>query len=405
MKSCSSPTLSRASSTTNVSKTTTVLDTPHAITDLHHSHSHHSHRSRRSYLTHHHTDSDATKEGTLKDSLYALSEKDSSDPVHILPLESGDFSDEDLKKGHHQDLEESGLEDVDLGWICTWDDLPQWMRDNPAIVTGYRRATYSYYKCIRSLWFLHNETVNIWSHLLGAVAFIIIAPIAYFKFLAVHEAIKWTDISVMYAFLVGAIICLSMSASFHTFSCHSEKVCSQWIRCDFLGIIFLIVGSCYPAIFYGFYCHRTFQIIYISVISGLGGATIVATMQERFQVPQFRWVRAGLFLSLGLSGLAPIIHATVLYGFPLAQKAAALNYMFCMGAAYVFGVLIYGSRTPECFFPGKFDNFGASHQIFHTCVLIGCAFHLVGVTKAMAFWHNTDPYCTVPLDQLKAMFD
>ncbi|KAG0009742.1 hypothetical protein BGZ80_002116 [Entomortierella chlamydospora] len=349
MKSCSSPTLSRASSTTNVSKTTTVLDTPHAITDLHHSHSHHSHRSRRSYLTHHHTDSDATKEGTLKDSLYALSEKDSSDPVHILPLESGDFSDEDLKKGHHQDLEESGLEDVDLGWICTWDDLPQWMRDNPAIVTGYRRATYSYYKCIRSLWFLHNETVNIWSHLLGAVAFIIIAPIAYFKFLAVHEAIKWTDISVMYAFLVGAIICLSMSASFHTFSCHSEK--------------------------------------------------------ERFQVPQFRWVRAGLFLSLGLSGLAPIIHATVLYGFPLAQKAAALNYMFCMGAAYVFGVLIYGSRTPECFFPGKFDNFGASHQIFHTCVLIGCAFHLVGVTKAMAFWHNTDPYCTVPLDQLKAMFD
>ncbi|KAF9347637.1 hypothetical protein BGX26_000896 [Mortierella sp. AD094] len=126
-------------------------------------------------------------------------------------------------------------------------------------------------------------------------------------------------------------------------------------------------------------------------------------MQERFQIPQFRWVRAGLFLSLGLSGLAPVIHGIVLYGFPLAQKAAALNYMFCMGAAYVFGVLIYGSRTPECFFPGKFDNFGASHQIFHICVLIGCTVHFVGVTKAMSFWHNTDPYCAIPIDQLKAM--
>ncbi|KAF8978656.1 hypothetical protein BGZ46_006248 [Entomortierella lignicola] len=148
----------------------------------------------------------------------------------------------------------------------------------------------------------------------------------------------------------------------------------------------------------------TLQIVYISVISALGGATIVATMQKRFQIPQFRWVRSGLFLALGLSGLCPIIHGIVLYGFPLAQKAAALNYMFCMGAAYVFGVLIYGSRTPECFFPGKFDNFGASHQIFHICVLIGCTVHFAGVIKAMSFWHDNDPTCAIPIDQMKIMF-
>lgn len=41
----------------------------------------------------------------------------------------------------------------------------------------------------------------------------------------------------------------------------------------------------------------------------------------------------------------------------MAQRAVALNYMFCMGAAYVIGALIYGSRVPECFFPGKFDHF------------------------------------------------
>jgi len=35
----------------------------------------------------------------------------------------------------------------------------------------------------------------------------------------------------------------------------------------------------------------------------------------------------------------------------------ALNYMFCMGATYVLGTLIYSTRVPECFFPGKFDNF------------------------------------------------
>ncbi|KAF9342146.1 hypothetical protein BGX26_008237, partial [Mortierella sp. AD094] len=88
--------------------------------------------------------------------------------------------------------------------------------------------------------------------------------------------------------------------------------------------------------------------------------------------------------------------------FPLARKAAALNYKFCMGAAYVFGVLSYGSLIPECFFPGKFDNFGTSRQIFHICVLTGCTIHFVGVIKAMSLWPDTDPYYAISIGQLKA---
>ncbi|KAI8601007.1 hemolysin-III related-domain-containing protein [Dissophora ornata] len=326
------------------------------------------------------------------------------------PCDDEDNSGDDPEKGHAERRRSSSQVpddtegQTDRSLLCTWEDIPHWMRDNPAIVTGYRRVTYSYQKCIRSLWYLHNESVNIWSHLLGAIAFIIIAPISYFRFLDELDTIRWTDIAVLYAFLAGAIICLSMSASFHTFCCHSEKVGSQWIRCDYLGIVVLIVGSFYPAIFYGFYCQKSWQITYIAIISTLGAAIVFAVMQPKFSTPQFRWVRSTLFLAIGLSGLCPIIHGIVIYGFSLAQHAIALNYMFCMGASYVIGALIYGSRTPECFFPGKFDNFAASHQIFHVCVVIGCAIHFAGVIKAMTFWHTYDHSCTVPLDQLKAMF-
>ncbi|KAF9208619.1 hypothetical protein BGZ49_008279 [Haplosporangium sp. Z 27] len=45
-----------------------------------------------------------------------------------------------------------------LSRTCTLDELPEWMHDNPAILTGYRRETFSYKKCIDSLWFLHNES-------------------------------------------------------------------------------------------------------------------------------------------------------------------------------------------------------------------------------------------------------
>lgn len=146
----------------------------------------------------------------------------------------------------NESISSASSENPDLGPICDWADLPHWMQDNPAIWTGYRRPTFSYRKCLASLGFLHNESgkfvfqkeiiegstayltndtsVNIYSHLLGALVCIIGSPIAYFKIFGVLDTIKWTDITVFYIFMAGAIICLSFSASFHCFSCHSEPV-------------------------------------------------------------------------------------------------------------------------------------------------------------------------------------
>ncbi|KAG0303698.1 hypothetical protein BGZ98_006395 [Dissophora globulifera] len=290
------------------------------------------------------------------------------------------------------------------GPICTWDELPEWMHDNPAIWTGYRRPTFSYKKCLASLGYLHNESVNIWSHLLGAVVCIVGSPLAYFKIIGVLETIRWTDVAVFYIFMAGAIICLSMSASFHTFSCHSEKVSHQWNRCDYVGIVFLIAGSFYPAIFYGFYCFPVWQITYIAMITVFGAATIVTVIRPKFRTPQYRWVRSCMFLAMGLSAVFPVIHGIILYGLDLAHRAISLNYMVVMGSSYVFGALLYGSRTPERLFPGKFDHFGTSHQIFHICVLIGVLSHFLGVTKAMAFWHDTNHSCAIPMDQMRTFY-
>lgn len=93
--------------------------------------------------------------------------------------------------------------------------------------------------------------VNVWSHLIGAIACIVVAPLAYFKIFHILETVHWTDMMHFYIFMAGAILCLSMSALFHLFSCHSEPVSHQWNRCDYVGIVFLIAGSFYPAIFYG----------------------------------------------------------------------------------------------------------------------------------------------------------
>jgi hypothetical protein len=67
--------------------------------------------------------------------------------------------------------------------------------------------------------------VNIWSHLLGVILFIIIGILSWFVFLApLRPVLGAGDIAVFYVFILGAMVCLGMSSSFHCFLSHSEKV-------------------------------------------------------------------------------------------------------------------------------------------------------------------------------------
>ena len=53
--------------------------------------------------------------------------------------------------------------------LLFWDDLPVWRRDNGFIHSGYRQNRPSYLHSFGSLFYLHNQSVNIWTHLVGAI--------------------------------------------------------------------------------------------------------------------------------------------------------------------------------------------------------------------------------------------
>ncbi|XP_042370495.1 progestin and adipoQ receptor family member 3-like, partial [Plectropomus leopardus] len=54
--------------------------------------------------------------------------------------------------------------------LYTYEQIPVFLRENPYITDGYRAYLPSRL-CIKSLFILSNETVNIWSHLLGFLLF------------------------------------------------------------------------------------------------------------------------------------------------------------------------------------------------------------------------------------------
>ncbi|RIA86658.1 hemolysin-III related-domain-containing protein [Glomus cerebriforme] len=284
---------------------------------------------------------------------------------------------------------------------CNYGDLPTWLQDNRDILKGYRRPTFSYVKCVKSLFYIHNESVNIWSHLVGAIAFIILGFATYFYVLMKQPYVKTWDFFVFYMFLLGAMICLAFSSTFHTLCCHSEKVCANWNRCDYIGIVTLIVGSFYPMIYYGFYCNSVLQIVYLTMISLFGAATISVAVSSRFRSPQLRWFRTGLFIAMGLSAFVPLIHALIIYGYRLCFDVISLKWLLLMGALYITGAVIYGARVPERWYPGVFDLLGASHQIFHLFVIAGALVHYYGVIQAMLYWHGQNHGCQFDVTKME----
>ena len=49
-----------------------------------------------------------------------------------------------------------------------WSELPSWQQDNQYILSGYRPQSNSFKRSFKSLAYLHNETVNVYSHLIPA---------------------------------------------------------------------------------------------------------------------------------------------------------------------------------------------------------------------------------------------
>lgn len=67
----------------------------------------------------------------------------------------------------------SGRSVLGLGGLRSWHALPDYLRDNEFIISGYR-ADWSAWQSLRSLFQLHNETGNVWTHLIGFLLFAIL---------------------------------------------------------------------------------------------------------------------------------------------------------------------------------------------------------------------------------------
>lgn len=278
--------------------------------------------------------------------------------------------------------------------------LPEWMKDNEHLHFGHRPELQSAAECFKSIFRIHTETGNIWTHMIGFFAFLVVTIVFYVKPFCdnCREDITLNEKLIFLCFFVGAMVCLLCSTLFHTMSAHSEWVSNVFSRLDYVGIAVLIVGSSLTWLYYGFYCEFYTKMTYMVAVSVMGILTCVITMWDRFNAPEYRPYRALIFVSLGLISALPVIHFVVLYGSELSWQLGAIPQMLSMGGLYIGGAGLYALRIPERWLPGKCDIWFQSHQLFHILVIIAAFVHYHGVHEMARLRLQSDSAaCPVPV--------
>jgi adiponectin receptor len=279
---------------------------------------------------------------------------------------------------------------------CHFDKLPAFLRDNNYLHFGHRPELGNFAACFNSIFRIHTETGNIWTHLIGFIAMVIVTIVFYVKPLCddCHTDIAASDKLIFLTFFIGAILCLACSTLFHTVCCHSKDISTIFSRLDYAGIALLIVGSTIPWLYYGFYCEFYTKLTYIIAISVLGILTLLLLTLEKFDRPEYRTFRALVFVGLGLVSALPIIHFLIMNGVSESIRQGSLVKLVTMGGLYLTGAFLYAARIPERWLPGKCDIWFQSHQLFHVLVVAAAFVHYHGISEmAMRRLKDLGPQC------------
>lgn len=285
--------------------------------------------------------------------------------------------------------------------------LPEYLKDNEYIISHYR-ADLTFSQAISSLFKMHNETVNIWTHLIGFLFFLGLTMLTIIELWQWHNNVlrcqssrglenitsescllltmkaqvskmmnpilKRTTRWPFFVFMGGSMFCLLASTVCHLFTCHSKPLAIFLMRVDFAGIAVMIATSFFPPIYYLFQCAPIWQWIYLGTISVMGMITVGTLFAPVCQSGKYRPFRALLFLSMGVSGVIPAIHAIVANWHEPMCGITVLHEVV-MAGFYGIGTLLYVVRIPERWKPGVFDLGGHSHNLFHILVIAGAYTH------------------------------
>ncbi|CAK7205314.1 hypothetical protein SEUCBS139899_008084 [Sporothrix eucalyptigena] len=288
--------------------------------------------------------------------------------------------------------------------LLTWAELAPWQQPGSEfILTGYREASGSYSACLHSWTYLHNESVNILSHVIGAIVFYSLTAALWL------DSWPWAsstspltnstaDRLAATAYLLGVAICFTLSALFHTILSHSAECATRGMAIDMTGVLVLMAGAVVPLVHFGLACGPFWVRLGFHVATAVLG-TLAAplplwpttTASTGFANGHHRAALFCGFAAVSFAGPLLWMHLTD----PVDWPARVSLWPGVLGTLLgnTAGAVAYTTRFPERWWPRRFDLVGASHQVMHVAVLAAAVAYAVGVHEALAFRRGAGAVC------------
>ena len=274
-------------------------------------------------------------------------------------------------------------------WLLSYADMPKYRKDNPSILTGYRQQM-SFAGSLRSMFTWHNQTMNIWTHMIFVWA--CIGIMIYQQAYRTQELNgTWYDRIAMSFIILGGLATFFSSVGCHTFENRDEKAARFWHLMDYLGIVTVVQGSI-SYIFYFFYCDLILKIAYIAFTTICCIICAYVMSNRKFATHEYRAVRSLIFGGTWVSIFAPTMHFIIISGDD-AENQSRFEFLFFILVGTLFcgvGCFFFVSRIPEKLCPSPtLDMIGQSHNLWHILNGIGAMFLYAAANSGFAYRQGT----------------
>ena len=250
----------------------------------------------------------------------------------------------------------------------------------PYIITGYRQTNTSFWQCCKYAFAMHNDVGNFWTHFIPAIAWMV--WLYCLSFSLDFSDPYWYPLMVIW---VGACCYSLCSAIAHFLGCKSLNTRQSAFMIDYLGISLYSVSGWVAYYFYercvglSVFNYKQSMIV-VGVL--INSAATFSCCCSRFYCEKYRYfARSGSYFLPYVYGLFPFATRFLSCVFTGEQCISETLHLHIIAFLISFAMLFFFvSKVPERFFPGSFDYFFHSHQLFHIMSVLMTTFQLYFLT-------------------------
>ncbi|KAI5639891.1 hypothetical protein NE865_07620 [Phthorimaea operculella] len=207
----------------------------------------------------------------------------------------------------NNNLTKEDLEYLNYRQLLKYEQAPHYLQHNPYIRDGYRKLLPTKL-CWESIFWWTNETMNIWTHIFG---FFLLLSLTINDLAIINIHATVTDRTVAGILFSCFLICMALSALYHTFSCRSETDYNTFLMYDLFGIALSLLAIYTSGVYYAFWCHQELRMFYMTSV------TLIFIVAMLLQVPRFNvpyLVKMCVFIGWAAYGVLPTLHWTYTMG-------------------------------------------------------------------------------------------